>query len=492
TTSTLRSCPVYYKRQELEHIQDGRDPYLFGGIYKERPCLNCRRGGLWSKFCSFGTQPTGQPHWDQQICSAQQTGFVKSTLRLKQGPEMLQLTPCDLWPHLRGRTLWVIGDSMAKDLYRALRCFLIEFQDLHTYYASNNYTAMGLLDNIPGQGQPWCAHMMHDTRLCQIHAVQGHLLAGPWQQGNRSGPGVLPVLLESIARPDDIFVVHVGLWHRRSRPEVCTNNFAGSFPNWFFMETPKQHFDSPDGDFDEAWVGARSGPFICQPVPGVALGPNGSVAAQAGSEQVAAVVHGTWRNAAVHSVLERQYGMPVLPVYNSTVTAWEYHRNNSQGRECSHYCFPSAPQLWVWTLKKSLDAHPPQALQQANATQKKRKRDSWGCAKVLDREESRVGLPKPKHAVVEDMPNNGLQQLRQQQRRQQASSTDEPDQQQQQQQQPGIDSSVRVPVAQLQHMQGALQRLHNQNKYLLQLLRQRRRQQRQARLVAGRRGTGGT
>jgi hypothetical protein len=59
---------------------------------------------------------------------------------------------------------------MAKDLYRALRCFLIEFQDLKTYYASNNYTAMSLLANIPGDGQPWCAHMMHDTRLCQVRA----------------------------------------------------------------------------------------------------------------------------------------------------------------------------------------------------------------------------------------------------------------------------------------------------------------------------------
>jgi hypothetical protein len=57
---------------------------------------------------------------------------------------------------------------MAKDLYRALRCFLIEFQDLKTYHASNNYTAMSLLANIPGDGQPWCAHLMHDTRLCQV------------------------------------------------------------------------------------------------------------------------------------------------------------------------------------------------------------------------------------------------------------------------------------------------------------------------------------
>lgn len=103
------SCPVYYERQDVQQIQQGRVPYLFGGIYKDRPCLNCKRGGLWSKYCSFGAQPTGQPHWDQQTCSGQQTGFFLRALGLKQGPEMLQLTPCDLWPYLRGRTLWVIG-----------------------------------------------------------------------------------------------------------------------------------------------------------------------------------------------------------------------------------------------------------------------------------------------------------------------------------------------------------------------------------------------
>ncbi|WIA13627.1 hypothetical protein OEZ85_007191 [Tetradesmus obliquus] len=304
---------------------------------------------------------------------------------------MLQLTPCDLWPYLRGRTLWVIGDSMAKDLYRALRCFLIEFQDLKTYHASNNYTAMSLLANIPGNGQPWCAHMMHDTRLCQIHAVQGHLLAESWQQDKQSGPGVLPVLLESVAQPEDIFVVHVGLWHRRSRPQVYDShlhalgrlysNQKSKFPHWLFMETPKQHFDSPDGDFEEDWVGVRSGPFTCQPVQGVTLSADGSAAAAAAgsSEHAAAVVRGTWRNEAVQAILGKQYGMPVLPIYNSTVTAWEYHRNNLQGKECSHYCFPSAPQLWVWTLKKALDEHLPQQLQQvqqpANASQKNRKRD---------------------------------------------------------------------------------------------------------------------
>jgi hypothetical protein len=178
------------------------------------------------------------------------------------------------------------------------------------------------------------------------------------------------------------------------------------------------------------------------------------------------------------------------------VTAWEYHRNNSQGKECSHYCFPSAPQLWVWTFKKALEAHPLQPLQQPqqpDGTNKKRKKDVRGCATVLDREEKKIGQPKPKHAVVEDMQSTEQQRQpwQQQGRQQTSSSTDAPEQQQQPwQQQPDTASSVRVPTAQLQYMQAALQRLHNQNKYLLSLLRQRRRQfqqrPQQARLPPGR------
>jgi hypothetical protein len=162
--------------------------------------------------------------------------------------------------------------------------------------------------------------------------VQGHLLAENWQQGNQSGPGVLPVLLESIAQPDDIFVTHVGLWHRRSRPQAYDGHLhelgklfskvRGKFPHWFFMETPKQHFDSPDGDFEEDWIGVRTGPFTCQPVQGVLLSADGSAAAEGSSEQAVAVVQGTWRNVAVHSILEKQYGMPVLPIYNSTVSVF--------------------------------------------------------------------------------------------------------------------------------------------------------------------------
>lgn len=42
--------------------------------------------------------------------------------------------------------------------------------------------------------------------------MQGHLYADKWEQNNKSGPGVLQVLHESLASPHDIFVLHFGLW----------------------------------------------------------------------------------------------------------------------------------------------------------------------------------------------------------------------------------------------------------------------------------------
>lgn len=74
--------------------------------------------------------------------------------------------PCALCP-----VLHTCSDSMSKDLYKALRCFLVEFQDLNTYTATNNFTAMHFLQAIPGKGEPRCVHMVDNTRLCQVRFV---------------------------------------------------------------------------------------------------------------------------------------------------------------------------------------------------------------------------------------------------------------------------------------------------------------------------------
>lgn len=29
---------------------------------------------------------------------------------------------------------------------------------------------------------------------------------------------------------------------------------------------------------------------------------------------------------------------------------WEFHRDNGKGYECTHYCHPSGPQIWIKSL----------------------------------------------------------------------------------------------------------------------------------------------
>jgi hypothetical protein len=36
------------------------------------------------------------------------------------------------------------------------------------------------------------------------------------------------------------------------------------------------------------------------------------------------------------------------------VPGWYMHRKNDAGPECSHYCHPSSPQLWVYMLYRTL------------------------------------------------------------------------------------------------------------------------------------------
>jgi hypothetical protein len=62
---------------------------------------------------------------------------------------------------------------MSKDLYKALKCFMVEFTDLHSYHASTNFTAMHHLQTIPGYGEPHCVHMPDASRICQVCSIWG-------------------------------------------------------------------------------------------------------------------------------------------------------------------------------------------------------------------------------------------------------------------------------------------------------------------------------
>jgi hypothetical protein len=158
------------------------------------------------------------------------------------------------------------------------------------------------------------------------------------------------------------------------------NTTKASFPWQFFMETPKQHFESTDGDFKSAWLEPGKGPsppYVCKPIEGVELGKDGALLVTGKGRAVAEyVAKGTWRNMDARRVLG-EYGMPMLHIYNVTATAWDMHRRNLRGQECSHFCYPSIPQLWVYELYKTLQERGVPEVPAAEAA--KRHRADAGC-----------------------------------------------------------------------------------------------------------------
>lgn len=54
----------------------------------------------------------------RRTCKPEQKKGMLEYLIGKRKIDLLQFSPCDLWPYLAGRTLWVIGDSHTKVRYK--------------------------------------------------------------------------------------------------------------------------------------------------------------------------------------------------------------------------------------------------------------------------------------------------------------------------------------------------------------------------------------
>ena len=44
---------------------------------------------------------------------------------IPQFDEMLSFSACDLWPLIKDKTLWIMGDSHSYDLFHAVACLLL-------------------------------------------------------------------------------------------------------------------------------------------------------------------------------------------------------------------------------------------------------------------------------------------------------------------------------------------------------------------------------
>lgn len=259
--------------------------------------------------------------------------------------EMLTLTPCDLWPWLRGRTLWLVGDSMMQQMSKAAICFMYEFWDLKIKPLDNTTRAAGLYQDYLGE---FCIEMPEDSRICHLRV---NTVANLTQR-------VLPNFSKFTGKISDLMVVNVGIWY--SRPAHYERDMAEfaeyyaahkyDLPYVVWRDNAAQHFATPTGEF-----GLRLAmPFVCKPL-NVTLQSDNTLLPQQNCDAAAAddIVQGGFRNRIANPHIS-SLGIPIVQTWNLSVPMWEYYHHVAEKGDCTHSCHPSGYQVWLYQLHATI------------------------------------------------------------------------------------------------------------------------------------------
>ncbi|KAF6252248.1 hypothetical protein COO60DRAFT_544594 [Scenedesmus sp. NREL 46B-D3] len=345
--AACHTCSVEYSSQGPS--------LLFGGV-SSRCVSGCQprnrvQPNDWGNVCAFN--PNGTV-WG--VCTAHQARNSFEFAKKLGGGSILQLSPCDLVPYLRGRTLWLIGDSHSKTLYRALQCFLYDFWGQSECDISTDPKDVQDFSKQPAAaGVSNCFHLAGagGGRVCIIHVA---LTSSLVNSAEVAGGGILPLLRQRLASPQDIFYVNTGTWHRKTpqwaaeyQPDLegLGQYYAATkdaWPHMLFRETPAIH---------PADV-ARN---VCLPLDGYSYDPaSGALNLQASVNDTAAMWASSYGlNAVLRETLPR-FGLYVVPGYNMTAPLVDNHvgMRNTPALDCLHYCQPGQPEAWVWYLYNAM------------------------------------------------------------------------------------------------------------------------------------------
>ncbi|KAK9841328.1 hypothetical protein WJX74_003987 [Apatococcus lobatus] len=348
------ACPFKYNRLGLQDILDKKaQPYILGGKQKPR-CSNCKADRSWAHTCQFDGQGS--------TCTPEsQDDFLSLLLsRAKDASsayaEMLTMTPCDLFPYLRGRTLWLVGDATMREFMQALQCFFLEFWDMDTKSleslvpvpqpAADGPDRQQLLQQLSTGG--WCVQLPQATRICYVQAESGDDLM------LRVLPGFPRVTGSSL---NDLMLLNFGHAHLGWEDyQANLTNFAhyvrtrqAELPFLIWQESTPQHYDSPNGDYLEPPASHE-----CRPIAGIQQDEANGL--QTSLEWMRVVTTGGWRNSLAYSLMDELH-VPVVYSWNETLPLWQYHqayRSELRAGDCTLSCHPSSYQWMVYKFWKTL------------------------------------------------------------------------------------------------------------------------------------------
>ena len=138
------------------------------------------------------------------------------------------------------------------------------------------------------------------------------------------------------ALTSDIMVLNFGL-HGMLPPDAYAvahymKRYKDTLPFAMWKDVSATHFNSSDGGFP----GKEVLQYPCVPRP--------TAAEHSGLTY--------WLNSVTLPIIEAA-DIPIIADSQQTEALYNYHRAG----ECTHFCFPSAPQIWVHTLYQTLLKH---------------------------------------------------------------------------------------------------------------------------------------
>ncbi|KAI9001750.1 hypothetical protein DFJ74DRAFT_775454 [Hyaloraphidium curvatum] len=279
----------------------------------------------------------GQPG----VCSTDTTRrvFLESGIDLSS---LAAFEPCRLFNALRGRTLWLAGDSQSMSLLEALQNFLSAYAADGRGYSHAPIGVPSVDHVLTSEGiatiPPACAELLHGTRMCHLRI-------------QRSSHRELPYTLEILARAvphfsSDVFAFNLGVHYRPAQWQLAPDlrvlakyrakareaMGGGYLPRMVWLDTAPQHFSTAGGDYDPA---RNLSADPCSPFS---------------RGRLESADRGTFN--ALSDPL-------VQSISDAHARTWEMAKRASHAHrrvgDCTHYCRPGVPELWVYALAGAVE-----------------------------------------------------------------------------------------------------------------------------------------
>jgi hypothetical protein len=270
------------------------------------------------------------------VCSPHTTHRVFEISRLSQ--QWLELKPCDLFSLLHGRRLWLVGDSQQDSLLMALRHFLRRYSESQGIsFTQVPVEKLGDVHTVD-TSKSRCVSLAYSTQICHIRMPRLE------HQGFQNLTDVLAAHHGDFSK--DFVVLNSGLHYYANRNQLAEDlmqlaifrnnrvNKSGqsALPLTIWMDTPPQHFGTPDGGYNHTIRTLNT--TECSPFTPAILASN---------------YRGPFNSI---SDLHAQH------ISDIQMSVWDVsrlaHFAHARPGDCTHFCRPGVPELWVLMLTKTI------------------------------------------------------------------------------------------------------------------------------------------